>query len=77
VKMQLRAEYRPEAALAKKKQQVERAIEVTERQNAVISQKLAALTEMKAHLEERLAKYRGWRRQLQERTKAETGDPAP
>lgn len=76
IKMQLRAEYRRDAAVAKRKQQLQRAIEVTERQNAIISQKLAALTEMKGHLEERLAKYQGWLRQLGKQTNAETGDPA-
>jgi DNA-binding transcriptional MerR regulator len=76
VKMQLRAEYRRDAAVAKRKQQIQRAIDVTERQNAIIAQKLAALTEMKAHLDERLAKYRGWLSQIQEQTNAETGDPA-
>jgi DNA-binding transcriptional MerR regulator len=71
MKMQLRAEYRRDAAVAKRKQQMQRAIDVTERQNAIIAQKLAALTEMKAHLDERLAKYRGWLSQIEEQAKAE------
>jgi DNA-binding transcriptional MerR regulator len=71
VKMQLRAEYRRDAAVAKRKQQMQRAIDVTERQNAIIAQKLAALTEMKTHLDQRLAKYRGWLRQIEEQAKAE------
>src|SRR3972149_7076994 len=53
VKMQLRAQYRPQAALSQKKAQVLRAIEVTDRQVALIRQKVAALTEMQSKLEER------------------------
>ncbi len=71
VKMQLRAQYRPEAALSQKKKQLLRAIKVTERQHALIGQKLAALTDMRASLEERLATFRGWRQQLDERLAAE------
>ncbi len=64
VKMQLRAQYRPEAALSQKKAQVLRAIEVTERQHTLIHQKVNALTEMQSKLEERLAMFRGWLDQL-------------
>jgi DNA-binding transcriptional MerR regulator len=71
VKMQLRAQYRPEAALSQKKAQVLRAIEVTERQYDLIRQKVGALTEMQSKLEERLATYRGWLDQLEEQLKAE------
>ena len=76
VKMQLRAEYRPEAALTEKRAQVERAIEVTERQQALLCQKVDALLEMKSHLEERLATYRGWLQQIEQALEAETGKPA-
>jgi DNA-binding transcriptional MerR regulator len=69
VKMQLRAEYRPESALPQKRQQVERAIEVTERQCAVIRQKVDALDSMYRHLEERLETYRGWLVQIDDATK--------
>lgn len=71
VKMQLRAQYRPEAALSQKKKQLLRAIKVTERQHALIGQKLAALTDMRSNLEERLATFRGWRQQLDEQLAAE------
>ena len=71
VKMQLRAEYRPEAALSQKKAQLLRAIEVTERQHAVIRQKVDALTEMQSKLEERLTTFRGWLDQIEERLKAD------
>jgi DNA-binding transcriptional MerR regulator len=66
VKMQLRAQYRPEAALSQKKAQLLRAIRVTERQNDLIGQKLTALADMRSKLEERLATFRGWREQLDE-----------
>jgi len=71
VKMQLRAQYRPEAALSQKKAQVRRAIEVTDRQVALIRQKVAALTEMQSKLEERLATYHGWLDQIEAAQKAE------
>jgi DNA-binding transcriptional MerR regulator len=71
VKMQLRAEYRPEAALSQKKAQLLRAIEVTERQHDLIRQKVSGLTEMQSKLEERLATFRGWLDQLEEQLKVE------
>ena len=58
--MQLRAGYRPEADLREKREAVLRAIEVTERQHALIRQKAGALSEMQAHLEDRLATFNGW-----------------
>ena len=64
VKMQLRAEYRPDAALPQKRAQVLRAIEVTERQHALIRQKVDALAEMQSKLEERLTTFRGWLDQI-------------
>lgn len=64
VKMQLRAEYRPEADLSQKKAQLLRAIEVTERQYALIRQKVDALTDMQSTLEDRLATFNGWLDQL-------------
>jgi len=70
VKLQLRAEYRPDAALSQKRAQLVKAIAVTERQYALIGQKVAALTEMQAKLEERLAKFRDWMKQLDERVNA-------
>lgn len=64
VKMQLRAEYRPDAALSQKRAQLLRAIEVTERQYDLIRQKAAGLAEMQSKLEERLATFRGWLEQI-------------
>jgi DNA-binding transcriptional MerR regulator len=66
VKAQIRAEYRRDADISERKAKLGRAIEVTERQVAVIDQKLAALQEMKAHLEQKLGQYRGWVAQLDE-----------
>lgn len=60
VMQQLKAEYRPEAALSQKKTQLLRAIEVTERQSDLIGQKLGALTEMQSKLDERLSMFQGW-----------------
>ena len=71
VKMQLKAEYRPEAALSQKRDQVLRAIEVTERQHDLIRQKVSALTDMQSKLEERLTTFRGWLEQLDGQLKTE------
>ena len=71
VKMQLKADYRPEAALSQKRDQVLRAIEVTERQHDLIRQKVSALTDMQSKLEERLTTFRGWLEQLDEQLKTE------
>src|SRR5581483_9324492 len=57
IKMQLRAEYRREADASDRRAKIAKALEVTERQVAVIDQKLQSLQEMKGHLEERIAKY--------------------
>jgi DNA-binding transcriptional MerR regulator len=66
VKMQLKAEYRPEAALSEKQDQLLKAIEVTERQYELIQQKVTGLNEMKSHLEERLVTFRGWMDHLEQ-----------
>jgi len=74
VKLQLRQEYRPDAEISERKAKIAKAIEVTERQVAVIDQKLAALQDMKAHLEQKLAQYRGWLQQLDEKAAAKIAD---
>lgn len=71
VKLQLRAEYRQDAEISERREKLARAVEVTERQVAVVEQKLAALNEMKAHLEEKLGRYRGWLEHVEEQ--AQTG----
>ena len=60
VKMQLRAEYRPEAEASEKKTQILKAIEVTERQLELIAEKATAIVDMQSKLEERLTTFRGW-----------------
>jgi len=72
VKMQIRAEYRRDAEISERKEKLAKAIEVTERQVAVIDQKLTALQDLKAHLEQKLAQYHGWIEQLDEQAAAET-----
>jgi DNA-binding transcriptional MerR regulator len=71
VKMQLRAEYRRDAEISERKAKIQKAIEVTERQVAVVDQKLASLQDMKSHLEQKLETYEGWLQQLE--AKAEAG----
>ena len=75
VKEQLRAEYRPEADLAERKERIARAMELTERQYAVIRQKVDGLLEMKSHLEEKLEKYRRWLDQIEQGLKPRTRSP--
>jgi DNA-binding transcriptional MerR regulator len=72
VKMQLRAEYRPEAALPEKRAQLLKAIEITERQHTLIGQKLDALTDMQSKHKERLATFRSWLEQIDERLALES-----
>ena len=72
VKMQLRAEYRPESALPEKKAQLLRAIEVTQRQYDLIRQKVDALADMRSKLEERLATFRTWMHQIDRSLAAES-----
>ena len=64
LKMQLRAEYRPDADLRDQRAQLVRAIEVTERQHAVIRQKAEGMAQMKAHLEQKLTTYHRWLAQI-------------
>lgn len=63
---QLKAQYRPEAAIAEKRRQLEKAIEVTNRQYAIVSQKAEQLQELKAQIEERLKVFRRWSKELDE-----------
>ncbi|MEX2247669.1 MAG: MerR family transcriptional regulator [Dehalococcoidia bacterium] len=70
VKMQIRAEYRRDAEVSDRRAKIAKAVEVTERQVAVIDQKLGALQEMKDHLEQKLTTYGGWLEQLDEKAVA-------
>jgi DNA-binding transcriptional MerR regulator len=66
VKWQLHAENRPQADLAERRQHIAKALDVTERQCAVIRQKVKALEDMQAHLDEKLQTYRQWLSQIDE-----------
>ena len=72
VKLQIKAEYRRDAEIAERREKIGRAIEMTHRQVAVMDQKLQALNEMKSILDEKLAQYEGWLRQLDEQAVAQT-----
>ena len=67
VKSQIRAEYRRDADVSERKAKLSKAIEVTERQVAVIDHKLEALLEMKSDLEQKLTTVRGWLRTLDQK----------
>lgn len=71
VKLQLRAEYRPDSALPEKRNQLLKAIAITERQRDLIAQKVEALVEMQSKLDERLATFNGWMKHLDEHTATE------
>jgi DNA-binding transcriptional MerR regulator len=66
VKLQLKAAYRREAEVSERREKLARAIDVTKQQVALIDQKLAALVEMKTHLDQKLAQYQGWVDALEE-----------
>ncbi len=70
VKMQLRAEYRPEAEASEKKAQILKAIEVTERQLELIDEKATAIVDMQAKLQERLTTFHGWLTDLEASSKS-------
>jgi DNA-binding transcriptional MerR regulator len=76
VKLQLRATYRRDADIAERRAKIEKAIEVTRHQIDVIDGKLQAMADMKAHLEEKVAQYRGWLNQLEEPAGAAAARPA-
>lgn len=70
IKSQIKATYRRDAEVSERRAKIRKARDVTTGQVAVIDQKLAALQDMKAHLEEKLAQYDGWLRHLDERAPA-------
>ncbi len=72
VKLQLRAEYRPDSALPEKRDQLLKAIAITERQHEVIAQKIEALGDMQSKLEERLTTFRGWLKHIEDHTALES-----
>ncbi len=72
---QLRQEYRPDAELSVKYQQLMRAFQLTERQYSIVRQKVDALAAMRDELETKLAKLRAWRTQIEERLRAAASSP--
>lgn len=69
---QLRAQYRPEADVAEKRRQLQKAIDVTNRQYAIVSQKAEQLGELKAQIEERLKVFERWSKELDALERKET-----
>ncbi len=62
---ELKAQYRPEADITEKKQQLQKAIDVVTRQHGIVSQKAEQMSEMKAQLEERLRTFARWMGELE------------
>jgi DNA-binding transcriptional MerR regulator len=63
---ELRAQYRPDSAVAEKRRQLRKAIEVVQAQYAIVKQKTEQMSEMRAHLEERLKTFGRWEKELDE-----------
>jgi DNA-binding transcriptional MerR regulator len=62
---ELRAQYNPEAALPEKRRQLEKAIEVTRAQHAIVLNKVEQMREMEGQLEERLKLFDRWMSELE------------
>jgi DNA-binding transcriptional MerR regulator len=65
VKSQIRAGYRPDADIPERRERLERALAVTERQYALIRQKLDQLRAMADEYEQKLVRYRNRMAQLE------------
>ncbi|HEY5639456.1 MAG TPA: MerR family transcriptional regulator [Dehalococcoidia bacterium] len=63
---QLRSQYRPESAITEKRNQLQKATEVTEAQFAIVKQKTEQMREMETQLEERLQLFARWKQELDE-----------
>jgi DNA-binding transcriptional MerR regulator len=63
---ELKAQYRPESDVSEKRQQLQKAIDIVTRQHGIVSQKAEQMSEMKAHLEERLRTFARWMGELEE-----------
>lgn len=61
---ELKAQYRPDAGVAEKRRQLDKAIEVTDRQYAIVSQKAEQLQELKLQIEERRKVLGRWAKEL-------------
>ncbi|HEY8837671.1 MAG TPA: MerR family transcriptional regulator [Dehalococcoidia bacterium] len=64
VKSQIRAEYRRDADVTERRENISRSLSVTEKQYELIRQKVEQLLSMQQEYEAKLAKYRGWLVQL-------------
>ena len=73
---ELRAQYRPEADVAEKKRQLHKAIEVVEKQCAILRQKAEQMAEMKSQLEEWLKTFERWMRELEREEQKEAVAPS-
>ena len=63
---ELRSQYRPESAIAEKRNQLRKATEVTEAQFAIVKQKTEQMREMETQLTERLRLFSRWQQELDE-----------
>lgn len=63
---ELRSQYRPESAIAEKRNQLRKATEVTEAQFAIVKQKTEQMGEMETQLTERLRLFTRWQQELDE-----------
>lgn len=68
---ELRAQYRPEAAIEEKRRQLLKAIEVVQGQYGIVKHKIEQMEEMKGQLEERLKTFDRWMAELEELEKKE------
>ncbi len=63
---ELRSQYRPESAITEKRNQLQKATEVTEAQFAIVKQKTEQMREMETQLTERLRLFTRWKQELDE-----------
>ena len=63
---ELRSQYRPESAITEKRNQLQKATEVTEAQFAIVKQKMEQMREMETQLTERLRLFSRWQQELDE-----------
>jgi DNA-binding transcriptional MerR regulator len=72
---ELRAQYRPDSAVAEKRRQLQKANEVVQAQYTIVKQKTEQMEEMKAQLEERLKTFARWAKELDQLEKKEAAVP--
>jgi len=76
LKSQIRAEYRRDADVAERREKLQRALAETEKQYALICQKVEQLSAMQDEYAQKIAKYHGWLAQLGSADEA-TGERVP